>query len=220
VPTLVLLRHGESQWNLEKPVYRAGSTSHSPTRAARKRGAPGRRLRETGITFAAQLLHLWSCSARRETLRIVLEEIGATDAARPERDQAAERAPLTTAFSRVSTRRTDAQALRRTKLVHIWRSQPTTSPPPAGSASRTPRRARPALLSAPSWSRPSVNAGEKHPRYAAHGNNSLRSIVMDLVGELDAASMVLELNPREPACPSVYRDRPRMTIARKVHTSD
>ncbi len=81
---LVLIRHGQSQWNLENRF--TGWVDVPLTEQGREEAhRAGRRLRETGITFT--FAYTSELVRAQETLSIVLQEIGATELP-VERDQA------------------------------------------------------------------------------------------------------------------------------------
>ena len=53
MPTLVLLRHGQSQWNLENRFTGWWDVDLSPTRAWRRRARPGELLADKASTSTA-----------------------------------------------------------------------------------------------------------------------------------------------------------------------
>lgn len=175
---LVLLRHGESQWNLENRFTGWVDVPLSPKGIAEAKQA-GEKLR--GFTFDRAFTSV--LSRANETLRIVLETTGQPtipiekDKALNERMygdlQGLNKAETAQKYG-------DAQ-------VKIWRRSYDVKPPGGESLKDTAERALPYYEK---MIRPYLLKGET-VIIAAHGN-SLRALVM----ELDQLSMeeVLELN--------------------------
>jgi len=200
VSRLVLLRHGESQWNLENrftgwvdvPLTDKGRTE------ARRAGT---RLRESSLSFSRCFTS--ELQRAQETLRIVLEELGATDLP-VERDQALNERHYG-----------DLQGLNKAETaekygaeqVHQWRRSYDIAPPKGESLKDTAARTLPYFEKR---IRPALEAGED-VLVAAHGN-SLRSIVMDL--EKLTREQVLELN-LATGVPLVYTLGPNLEIREK-----
>jgi 2,3-bisphosphoglycerate-dependent phosphoglycerate mutase len=176
--TLVLLRHGESQWNLENRF--TGWVDVELTEKGRHEArTAGERLRGTRFDTG------YTSVLRRaiETLDIVLDVIG-------QRDLPVERSEALN-----ERHYGDLQGLNKAETakkfgdeqVHIWRRSYDVAPPGGESLKDTAARALPyfeqKIL-------PSVKAG-KNVIVAAHGN-SLRAIVMDLDGL--TKEQVLQLN--------------------------
>src|SRR5215475_7403060 len=195
---LVLVRHGESQWNLENrftgwvdvPLTETGR--HEAQRA-------GELLR--GMRFDRAFTSVLQRAA--ETLDIILRVIGRTDLP-IERDAALNERHYG-----------DLQGLNKAETaakfgadqVHIWRRSYDVAPPGGESLKDTAAR------TLPYFERvivPRLQAGE-NLLVAAHGN-SLRSIVMHLDGL--SKEQVLELN-LATGVPIVYDLAPDMTIRSK-----
>lgn len=178
--TLVLLRHGESQWNLENRF--TGWVDVPLTDKGRSEAhRAGKLLRAAGISFTRCFTS--ELQRAQETLRIVLEELGA--AALPiERDQALNERHYG-----------DLQGLDKAETakkygdeqVHLWRRSYDIAPPKGESLKDTAARTLPYFAAHVA---PALERGE-NVLVAAHGN-SLRSIVMDL--EKLTREQVLELN--------------------------
>lgn len=198
---LVLLRHGQSQWNLENrftgwvdvPLTDQG-------RAEAKRA--GERLREAGIKFSFAFTS--ELVRAQETLSIVLQEIGATDLP-VEKDQALNERHYG-----------DLQGLNKAETakkfgeeqVHIWRRSYDVAPPGGESLKDTAARTLPYFAARIA---PQLQAGH-NVLVAAHGN-SLRSIVMDL--ERLTREQVLELNIAT-GVPIVYELDGSLSIVKKT----
>ncbi|HEY8517516.1 MAG TPA: 2,3-bisphosphoglycerate-dependent phosphoglycerate mutase [Candidatus Binatia bacterium] len=190
MPTLVLLRHGESQWNLENRF--TGWVDVPLTDRGREEARrAGQRLRESGIRFDRAFTSM--LSRAQETLDIVLEELGQKDLP-VERDQALNERHYG-----------DLQGLNKAETakkfgdeqVHIWRRSYDVAPPGGESLKDTAARTLPYFEQ---HVVPALRKGET-VLIAAHGN-SLRSIVMDL--EKLTREQILELN-LATGVPIVYR---------------
>ncbi len=198
---LVLLRHGQSQWNLENrftgwvdvPLTEQG-------RAEAKRA--GERLRDAAIKFSFAFTS--ELTRAQETLSIVLAEIGAIDLP-VEKDQALNERHYG-----------DLQGLDKAETaknygdeqVHIWRRSYDIAPPGGESLKDTAARTLPYFAARIA---PQLQAGH-NVLVAAHGN-SLRSIVMDL--ERLTRDQVLELNIAT-GVPLVYELDGSLSIVKKT----
>jgi 2,3-bisphosphoglycerate-dependent phosphoglycerate mutase len=187
MPTLVLVRHGQSQWNLENRFTGWVDVPLTPQGEAEAKRAGGhlKNLR-FDVAFTSEL------QRAQMTLSIVLKEIGQTvlpiikDQALNERHygdlQGLDKAETAKKFG-------DAQ-------VKIWRRSYDIAPPNGESLKDTAARTLPYFEAKVE---PFLREG-KNVLIAAHGN-SLRSIVMHL--EKLTKEQVLELN-LETAVPRVY----------------
>lgn len=175
---LVLLRHGESQWNLENRFTGWVDVPLSPRGVEEAKNA-GDKLKE--VTFDRAFTSV--LSRANETLRFVLEAIGQT-AIPIEKNKAlnermyGELQGLNKAET--ATKYGDAQ-------VKIWRRSYDVRPPGGESLKDTAERVLPYY---DSKIKPCVLKGETI-LIAAHGN-SLRALVMQL--EQLSKEQVLELN--------------------------
>ncbi len=175
---LVLLRHGESQWNLENRFTGWVDVPLSPRGVEEAKNA-GNKLK--GFTFDRAFTSV--LSRANETLRFVLEVIGQT-AIPIEKDKAlnermyGELQGLNKAET--ATKYGDAQ-------VKIWRRSYDVRPPGGESLKDTAERVLPYYETR---IKPCVLKGETI-LVAAHGN-SLRALVMQL--EQLSKEQVLELN--------------------------
>jgi 2,3-bisphosphoglycerate-dependent phosphoglycerate mutase len=185
---LVLVRHGQSQWNLENrftgwvdvPLTDLGRQE------ARRAGAHLKGIRfEKAFTSVLQ--------RAQETLRIILEEIGQTDLP-VEKDKALNERHYG-ALQGLNKKETAEKY--GDQQVHIWRRSYDVPPPsdktelnPDGFTESLKDTAARTLPYFNSKIMPEVTAG-KNILVAAHGN-SLRSIVMEL--DKLTKEQVLELN--------------------------
>lgn len=197
---LALVRHGQSQWNLENrftgwvdvPLTEQG-------RAEAKRA--GELLHAEGLRFDVAFT---SALARaQDTLTIILAEIGQSDLA-TERDQALNERHYGAlqGLDKAETAKKYGD-----EQVHIWRRSYDVPPPDGESLADTAARTLPYFEAR---IRPELAAG-RNVIVAAHGN-SLRSIVM----ELDALTreQVLELN-LDTGVPILYEFDPEGRIVSK-----
>jgi 2,3-bisphosphoglycerate-dependent phosphoglycerate mutase len=198
--TLVLLRHGESQWNLENRF--TGWIDVPLTDRGRDEARhAGRRLRETGIRFSRCFTSM--LQRAQETLRIVLEELSASDLP-IERDQALNERHY---GDLQGLNKAETAARYGEEQVHQWRRSYDVPPPGGESLKDTAARTLPYFQARIV---PALERGED-VLVAAHGN-SLRSIVMDL--EKLSREQVLELNIAT-GVPLVYELGPDLRILGK-----
>jgi 2,3-bisphosphoglycerate-dependent phosphoglycerate mutase len=178
--TLVLLRHGESQWNLENRFTGWVDVPLSPKGEEEARQA-GEKLKAGGIRFDLAFTSVLQRAIR--TMEIVLEILGQPNIP-VEKDQALNERHYG-----------DLQGLNKAETakkfgdeqVHIWRRSYDIAPPGGESLKDTAARTLP-YYEAKIF--PLVKAG-KTVLVAAHGN-SLRSLVMHL--DHLTREQVLELN--------------------------
>jgi 2,3-bisphosphoglycerate-dependent phosphoglycerate mutase len=166
--TLVLVRHGQSQWNLANRFTGWQDVDLSEKGVEEAHDA-GRKLRELGVKFDGAFTS--NLARAQKTLELILEELG--DLNLPtERDEA-----LNERDYGDLTGQNKAEAAEKfgAKQVHIWRRSFDTAPPGGESLQDTAARTLPyfdeKILS-------KVVAG-KNILVSAHGN-SLRAIVMEL----------------------------------------
>jgi 2,3-bisphosphoglycerate-dependent phosphoglycerate mutase len=175
---LVLVRHGQSQWNLENRFTGWEDVPLSELGEEEARRA-GRALK--GIHFDQAFTS--KLQRAQNTLRLILEELGQT------------KLPITEDQALNERHYGDLQGLNKAETskkfgdeqVHIWRRSYDIAPPKGESLKDTAARTLPYFKS---MILPLVTSG-KNILVAAHGN-SLRSIVMDL--ETMTREQVLELN--------------------------
>ncbi len=195
---LVLLRHGESQWNLENRF--TGWVDVPLTEKGRAEAhAAGRKLREFSFDRAYTSL----LQRANDTLAIVLEEIGRTDLV-PIRDQALNERHY---GDLQGLNKADTAARYGAEQVHLWRRSYDIAPPGGESLKDTAARTLPYFET---HIRPDLQDG-KNVLVAAHGN-SLRAIVMHI--EKLSREQVLELN-LATGVPLVYEVGPDLSILSK-----
>ncbi|MBI4346639.1 MAG: 2,3-bisphosphoglycerate-dependent phosphoglycerate mutase [Elusimicrobia bacterium] len=181
---LVLVRHGQSQWNLENRF--TGWVDVSITeKGAEEAHRAGRALK--GQTF--ELAFTSELKRAHETLAIILAELGQKG--------------LPTERSKAINERHygDLQGLNKAetaqkfgdKQVHIWRRSYDVAPPNGESLKDTAERALPYFREK---ILPAVKAG-KNVLVVAHGN-SLRAIVMELDSLTQEQVMELNIGTCEP----------------------
>jgi 2,3-bisphosphoglycerate-dependent phosphoglycerate mutase len=197
---LVLVRHGESEWNKLNLFtgWRDPDLTEIGVEEARR---AGKLLREAGLHFDIAFTSVLKRAQR--TLTLILDELGQPgletikDQALNERD-----------YGDLSgLNKDDARKRWGEEQVHIWRRSYDIPPPGGESLKDTAARTLPYYETA-IW--PEVRAG-KNVIIAAHGN-SLRSLVM----KLDNLSReeVLQLNLATGA-PILYRLNENGTVAEK-----
>lgn len=183
---LVLLRHGQSQWNLENrftgwmdvPLTDLGETE------ARR---AGEKIKAAGLHFDRTFTSVLQRAIR--TLELVLDVLGQTGLPN-ERDQALNERHYgdLQGLDKAETAKKfgDAQ-------VRLWRRSYDVAPPGGESLENTAARTLPYLQSN---ILPAVHAGQ-HVLVAAHGN-SLRSVIMHLDGLTREEVLGLELGTGVP----------------------
>jgi 2,3-bisphosphoglycerate-dependent phosphoglycerate mutase len=197
---LVLVRHGQSEWNL-KNLFTGWRDVGLTEKGVAEAHAAGKALKDAGLAF--DVAYTSALSRAQETLRIMLGELGQADlptirdAALNERDYG----ELT------GLNKDDARARFGEEQVHIWRRSFDVPPPGGESLKDTAARTLPYFHSE---ILPRVKAGER-VLVAAHGN-SLRSIIMDIEGLSGEEIVARELATGSPI---IYRLDAEGRIAEK-----
>ncbi len=175
---LILIRHGESQWNLENRFTGWVDVPLSP-KGIEEAKAAGKKL--SGMTFDRAFSSV--LARANETLRIILEETGQTNIP-IEKDKALNERMYgeLQGLNKAETAKKFGD-----EQVKIWRRSYDVRPPGGESLKDTAERVLPYY---DSRIKPSVLQGETI-LIAAHGN-SLRALVMQL--EQLTREQVLELN--------------------------
>jgi len=199
---LVLVRHGQSQWNLENRFTGWVDVDITPLGAEEAHRA-GRELK--GIHFDVAFTS--ALKRAQETLRIILEEVGQPglptemDAALNERHygdlQGLNKAETAKKYG-------DAQ-------VHVWRRSFDVKPPNGESLKDTAARTLPYFETK---ILPSAASG-KNVLVSAHGN-SLRAIVMGLEKLTPEQILKVEIGTGRPI---IYEIGPRGEVLKKTVTS-
>ncbi|MFP3920942.1 MAG: 2,3-bisphosphoglycerate-dependent phosphoglycerate mutase [Dichotomicrobium sp.] len=197
---LVLVRHGESEWNKLNLFtgWRDVDLSEHGIEEARK---AGRALKAEGLRFDVAFTS--ALKRAQHTLDIILEELGQTDLP-IERDQALNERDY---GDLVGLNKDDARARWGEEQVHVWRRSFDTPPPGGESLKDTTERVLPYyeanIL-------PHLKAG-KAVLVSAHGN-SLRALIMHLDGL--SREEITELN-LATGVPIVYRINADGSVAGK-----
>ena len=207
--TLVLIRHGQSQWNLENRY--TGWVDIPLTDAGREEARRGAELIR-GLTFDCAFTS--ALTRAQETLRIVLEVIGQTSLP-IERDQALNERHY---GALQGLNKADMAKKYGEEQVRIWRRSYDVPPPkdktewnPDGISESLKDTAVRTLPYFNAKILPLVKAGQR-VLVVAHGN-SLRSIVMHLDHLTNA--QVLELNIATGA-PIIYELDARGAVLKKI----
>src|SRR5881392_3901350 len=164
---LVLVRHGQSEWNL-KNLFTGWKDVDLTAQGIAEARAAGRKLKAQGLSF--DVAYTSALKRAQRTLDLILEEMGqklpiVRDQALNERDYG----------DLVGLNKDDARKKWGEEQVHIWRRSYDVSPPGGESLKDTVARALPYFVQE---ILPRVLRGERM-LISAHGN-SLRSLVMVL----------------------------------------
>ena len=197
---LVLVRHGESEWN-KLNLFTGWHDVDLSEKGIEEARAAGRRLKAMG--FAFDLAFTSALKRAQRTLDIILDEMGlripiVRDQALNERDYG----------DLVGLNKDDARARWGAEQVHVWRRSYDVAPPGGESLKDTAARVLPyyerEIL-------PCVLEG-KRVLVAAHGN-SLRALVMrlDKLGEEQVTGLNLATG-----LPMIYRLNADGTVAEKA----
>ncbi|MBP2442927.1 MULTISPECIES: 2,3-bisphosphoglycerate-dependent phosphoglycerate mutase [Rhizobium] len=203
--TLVLVRHGQSDWNL-KNLFTGWKDPDLTALGIEEANAGGKALAEYGIKF--DVAYTSVLVRAQHTLKLILDKVGQPDLPTI-RDQALNERD----YGDLSgLNKDDARAKWGEEQVHIWRRSYDVPPPGGESLRDTGARVWPYYLTE---ILPRVLNGEK-VLVAAHGN-SLRSLVM----VLDKLSKegVLALN-LATGVPMVYKLKADSTVASKEVLGD
>ncbi len=197
---IVLLRHGQSDWNLKNLFTGWRDPDLTPTGVEEAKEA-GRRLKAQGIAF--DIAFTSALIRAQHTLALALGELGQTGL--PEhRDQALNERDY---GDLCGLNKDDARKKWGEEQVHLWRRSYDVPPPGGESLKDTVARALPYYCQ---FILPEVLRG-KHVLVAAHGN-SLRALVMVLDRLTPQTIPSMEL---ATGVPLVYRLNADSTVASK-----
>jgi 2,3-bisphosphoglycerate-dependent phosphoglycerate mutase len=203
--TLVLVRHGQSDWNL-KNLFTGWKDPDLTDLGIEEANTGGKALAEYGIKF--DIAFTSALTRAQHTLKLILDNVGQPgletirDQALNERD-----------YGDLSgLNKDDARAKWGEEQVHIWRRSYDIPPPGGESLRDTGARVWPYYLTE---ILPRVLAGQK-VLVAAHGN-SLRSLVMVL--DRLSKEQILALN-LATGVPMVYKLKADSTVASKEVLGD
>ncbi len=197
---LVLLRHGQSEWNLKNLFTGWRDIDLSPLGVQEAKDA-GRRLKARGFVF--DVAYTSALIRAQHTLALALAELGQTGL--PEfRDQALNERHY---GDLCGLNKDDARKKWGEEQVHLWRRSYDVQPPGGESLKDTVARALPYYCQ---HILPAVLGG-KRVLVSAHGN-SLRALVMVLDGMTEKTIPALEI---ATGVPMVYRLNADSTVASK-----
>ena len=198
---LVLVRHGQSDWNL-KNLFTGWRDVDLTEKGAMEAREAGRKLKAQGIRFDVAFTSVLKRAQR--TLELMLAELGQTgipvfkNQALNERDYG----------DLVGLNKDDARKKWGEEQVHIWRRSYDVAPPGGESLKDTLARALPYYVTD---ILPRVLRGER-VLVSAHGN-SLRALVMVL--DKHTPDSITKLN-LDTGVPMVYRLNADSTVASKL----
>jgi 2,3-bisphosphoglycerate-dependent phosphoglycerate mutase len=187
---LVLVRHGQSEWNL-KNLFTGWKDPGLTEKGVAEAKAAGRRLKRKGLRF--DIAYTSVLTRAQHTLDLMLAELGQAgletvrDQALNERDYG----DLT------GLNKDDARKRWGEEQVHVWRRSYDVPPPGGESLKDTLARALPYYMV---HIQPDVLSG-KSVLVSAHGN-SLRALIMAIEGLTPEQILKREL---ETGVPVVYR---------------
>jgi 2,3-bisphosphoglycerate-dependent phosphoglycerate mutase len=197
---LVLVRHGQSEWNL-KNLFTGWRDVDLSEQGIAEAHAAGQRLKAEGLKFG--MCFTSALIRAQRTLDLMLDELGQTglpitrDQALNERD-----------YGDLSgLNKDDARAKWGEEQVHIWRRSYATAPPGGESLRDTGARVWPYYLH---LIQPHVMRGDG-VLISAHGN-SLRALIMALDGLTPDEVVKLEL---PTGLPVLYRLNADTSVAEK-----
>ena len=197
---LVLLRHGQSEWNLKNLFTGWRDVDLTPLGVEEAKEA-GRRLKARGIAF--DMAFTSALIRAQSTLKLTLAEMGQTGL--PEsRDQALNERDY---GDLVGLDKDDARRKWGEEQVHLWRRSYDVQPPGGESLKDTVARALPYYCQ---HILPAVLNG-KRVLVAAHGN-SLRALILVLDRHTPKTIPTLEI---ATGVPLVYRLNADSTVASK-----
>jgi len=198
--TLVLVRHGQSEWNLNN-LFTGWRDVGLTEKGRAEAKAAGERLKALGLTF--DIAYTSALIRAQKTCDIILDELGQAGL-KTIRDQALNERD----YGDLSgLNKDDARAKWGEEQVHIWRRSYATQPPGGESLRDTGARVWPYYMHE---MQPHVLRGET-VLVAAHGN-SLRALIMALDGLTGDEIVRLEL---ATGVPIVYRLNADSTVASK-----
>ncbi|KAB2884425.1 MAG: 2,3-bisphosphoglycerate-dependent phosphoglycerate mutase [Pseudorhodoplanes sp.] len=198
---LVLVRHGQSEWNL-KNLFTGWRDVDLTEQGIAEARAAGRKLKAQDLSF--DVAYTSSLKRAQRTLDLILEEMGQTgipiyrDQALNERDYG----------DLVGMNKDDARKKWGEEQVHTWRRSYDVSPPGGESLKDTVARALPYFVQD---ILPAVLRGQR-VIVSAHGN-SLRALVMVLERLTPDGILKREL---ATGVPIVYRLNADSTVASKL----
>ena len=197
---LVLVRHGQSEWNL-KNLFTGWKDVDLTEQGVAEARAAGRKLKAQGLSF--DIAYTSALKRAQRTLDLMLEEMGQKipiirDQALNERDYG----------DLVGMNKDDARKKWGEEQVHVWRRSYDVPPPGGESLKDTVARALPYFVQEVL---PHVLRGER-TLISAHGN-SLRALIMVLERLTPEQILKRELGT---GVPIVYRLNADSTVASQL----
>jgi 2,3-bisphosphoglycerate-dependent phosphoglycerate mutase len=198
---LVLVRHGQSEWNL-KNLFTGWKDVDLTEQGVAEARAAGRKLKAQGLVF--DIAYTSALKRAQRTLDLILEEMGLAgipivrDQALNERDYG----------DLVGLNKDDARKKWGDEQVHVWRRSYDVPPPGGESLKDTVARALPYFVQE---ILPRVLRGER-VLISAHGN-SLRALIMVLERLTPDQILKRELGT---GVPIVYRLNADSTVASQL----
>jgi 2,3-bisphosphoglycerate-dependent phosphoglycerate mutase len=186
---LVLVRHGQSEWNL-KNLFTGWRDVGLTEKGIAEARAAGRQLKAKGLAF--DIAYTSALKRAQDTLALMLEELGQPDLATV-RDQALNERDY---GDLTGLNKDDARRRWGEEQVHIWRRSYDVAPPGGESLKDTLARALPYYVAR---ILPDVLSG-KRVLVSAHGN-SLRALIMAIEALTPEEILKREL---ETGVPIVY----------------
>jgi len=188
--TLILVRHGQSEWNL-KNLFTGWKNPPLTDKGVEEARETGRKLKAAG--YDPDLYYTSALTRAHQTLDLMLEELGVVNVTITRNQALNERDYGDLA----GLNKDDARAKWGEEQVHIWRRSFDVQPPGGESLKDTAARTLPYY---DAEIVPQLKAG-KTVLVAAHGN-SLRSIVMEIEGLSPDEIVKREIATGEPL---IYR---------------
>ena len=188
--TLVLVRHGQSEWNLQN-LFTGWKDPDLSAKGVEEAKAAGQRLKAKGLKF--DICFTSALTRAQHTLKLILNELGQTGLSET-RDQALNERDY---GELTGLNKDDARAKFGEDQVLIWRRSFDVPPPGGESLKDTLARALPYYMH---MIQPHVLEG-KTVLVAAHGN-SLRALIMAIEGLTKEQILKREL---DTGVPVVYR---------------
>ncbi len=188
--TLVLVRHGQSEWNLQN-LFTGWKDPDLSAKGVEEAKAAGQRLKAKGLKF--DICFTSALTRAQHTLKLILNELGQTGLSET-RDQALNERDY---GQLTGLNKDDARVKFGEDQVLIWRRSFDVPPPGGESLKDTLARALPYYMH---MIQPHVLEG-KTVLVAAHGN-SLRALIMAIEGLTKEQILKREL---DTGVPVVYR---------------
>ena len=187
---LVLVRHGQSEWNL-KNLFTGWKDVGLSEKGVQEARAAGKRLKAKGLKF--DVAYTSALTRAQDTLKLILEELD-----QPQLETIKDQALNERDYGELTgLNKDDARKKWGEEQVLIWRRSYDVPPPGGESLKDTLARALPYYMK---HIQPDVLSG-KRVLVAAHGN-SLRALIMALEGLTPEQILKREL---ETGVPVVYR---------------